>query len=186
MVNIVIEWTSVIAALIYVYFASKALRICFLFGLISSVGFVYICFAERLYFDTAINLYYIVMSFVGWFAWTGGRQNDFDARQMSAGIFLLVLSMAFLCALGLGFITSRYTDAQLSYIDAFTTVTAVIATWMMVRKFIENWMLWIIADGVSVFMYAYKDHWPIAGLFLIYTVISFYGYFNWKALIRRT
>ena len=178
------EWLGVLTALIYVFLATRGHRTCFIFGLISSIIFVEICFSDRLYFDTAINSYYIVMSVVGWINWKSDS-DEVQAVSIGKRNFLIYSLIGLGLSAVLGYITNSYTDASLPYIDAFTTVFAVIATWMLVRKMIENWIIWIVADAVSIFMYAYKDHWPISILFGVYTLIAIYGYYHWKKVLLK-
>ena len=177
-----LEWISVVTAIIYVFLAAKGLKICFLFGFISSAIFVQICFTDHLYFDTAINIYYVVMSVVGWIHWSGS-EDQIQVKKMSTNQFILLTLSALLFSILLGYLVDQYTDATLAYVDAFTTVLAVLATWLMVKKVLQNWLIWIVADAVSIFMYAYKDHYPIALLFLVYTTLAFYGWFQWNKLI---
>lgn len=177
--GIILEWLGVIAAIIYVLLASIGNRYCFVFGLISSVIFVQICYSSRLYFETVINIYYVIMSFVGWYTWKS-VSGEIDIVKMNNRSFFGLLIISVLMALLLGFIVEEHTNADLPYLDAITTVLAVLATWMMVKKQLENWIVWIIADGLSIFMYSSKDHIPLSILFGIYSALAIYGYFNWK------
>ena len=180
-----IEWTAVITALLYVYLASAANRICFLFGLISSAFLVYICATDHLYFDTFINGYYVVMSVVGWYMWKG-ETEVLEIREMKSRTFIGISILGILVFVGLGFVFDKYTGASMAYVDSFTTVFAVIATWMMVERYLENWIIWIVADAISIYMYTVKDHYPIALLFLVYTVIAIFGYYNWKRILLKS
>ena len=177
-----LEWISVFTAIVYVFLAAKGNKVCFLFGFISSAIFVQICFTEHLYFDTIINVYYVVMSVVGWIQWSNSG-DQLHVKKMPNRLFLLLTLSALLLSIILGYFVDQYTDATLAYVDAFTTVLAVLATWLMVKKVLQNWLIWIIADAVSIFMYAYKDHFPIALLFIIYTILAFYGWFQWNKLM---
>ena len=178
-----IEWVGVITALLYVYFATKGFRVCFVFGLISSAIFIYICFTDRLFFDTAINAYYVVMSVVGWIRWKS-EDEAFHPDSIGWKQLITLLIISTVVAMVLGYIADNYTSASLSYVDAYTTVLAVVGTWMMVQKITENWLIWILADSISIFMYSYKDHYPMALLFAFYTVIAVYGYANWKKMMK--
>lgn len=101
---------------------------------------------------------------------------------MNFKIFLMIMVATVLCAGILGYLASTYSDQQLPYFDAFTTTTAIVATWMMVRKIIQNWLIWIVSNGVAIYLYYAKDHLPMAFLFLVYTVISIYGYLQWRRM----
>ena len=176
---IIWEWLGVISALIYVYLATKGYRSCFIFGLISSVVFVQICFSEKLYYDTLINSYYIIMSFYGWWSWKNDsghlRVVSLDWKRFSFHSILILIGCLFV-----GFLSQTYTQASMPYLDSFTTISAIVATWLMVKKILQNWLIWIMADTVSIYMYYVKEHHPMAILFLVYTVIAVYGYFQWK------
>jgi nicotinamide mononucleotide transporter len=175
----ILEWLAVFLALIYVVLASKGWRSCFVFGLISSAIFVEICFRERLYFDAGISAYYVIMSIVGWYGWKN-ESGEIEVVKIGRSRFIYLISIALVVSITLGFVTLKYTDASLPYADSFTTVMAVLATWLMVKRIIQNWLIWIVADAVSIFMYLYKGHQPIAILFLVYTLVAIYGYLNWN------
>jgi nicotinamide mononucleotide transporter len=73
-----------------------------------------------------------------------------------------------------------YTDSDVPYWDSFTTVFSFIATWMMARRYLGNWLIWIFIDAICVGIYIYKGLKPTAGLFMIYTVMAIYGYYSWS------
>lgn len=178
------ESIAVLSAIVYVYLASKGRRLCFLFGLISSAIYVYLTIELKFYFDTFINTYYIYMSFAGWFAWKKQKGGEIVVQKLPNKILSLSLLIGFPLTLLLAFWADRYTDASIPYLDAFTTVFSVIATWMVVKRYLENWLFWIIIDSVAAAMYFYKELYLTALLFLIYTIIAFNGYFKWKKLLR--
>lgn len=177
----ILEIIGVVSSLLYIYFATKENRLCFLFGLISSTIYVYICFSYQLYFDTIINLYYIVMSFVGWAMWSENKNKvEEKVKSIQNKTFLLYAIIGGLATLVFGGIALNFSDASLPFVDSFTTVFAIIATVMVVKKQIENWLIWIIVDGVGIGMYFYKELYFTSFLFLIYTIIAIQGYRKWK------
>ena len=180
-----LEIIAVITAVIYVVLAAKTNRWCFLFGLISSAIYIYIATGLKFYFDSAINLYYVIMSFYGWFAWAKKKQEkELTVLQMQNKAFLITILGGFILTFSLAYIVDNISDASLPYIDAFTTVFAIIATWMVVKKYIQNWIIWIVVDIVAATMYLYKELYLTAGLFLLYTIISIVGYRQWKTQVR--
>ena len=76
---------------------------------------------------------------------------------------------------------NSFTKSELPFIDAFTTSFSLLATYMTVKKVLENWLYWIIIDLTSVFLYHERDLHLTAFLFIIYTVIATFAYFNWKS-----
>jgi nicotinamide mononucleotide transporter len=78
------------------------------------------------------------------------------------------------------FILVKFSNSDVPVIDSLTTSFSIVATWMLARKYIENWIIWIFVDFASVGLYIYKSLWPTVILFAIYTVMAFFGYFEWK------
>ena len=179
-----LEITAVLTALIYVFLASKGNKWCFVFGLISSAIYVYITLKFNLYFDVIINIYYVAMSYFGWISWSNEKDNEpiqishVPKKQLQS--FILI---GFLVTLILAFLAEYLTDAELACFDAFTTTFAIIATYMVVKKQLENWLIWIIVDLVASGMYFYKELYFTSLLFLIYTIIAVFGYVKWKRII---
>jgi nicotinamide mononucleotide transporter len=179
-----LESIAVLSALVYVYLASKGNRLCFIFGLISSAIYVYLTIQLKFYFDTFINSYYIYMSFAGWFAWKKQNNGEIAVQKLTTKKLNLSLLIGFPLTFLLAFWADQYTDASIPYLDAFTTVFSIIATWMVVKKYLENWLFWIVIDAVAAGMYFYKELYLTALLFILYTIIAINGYFKWKRLLR--
>jgi nicotinamide mononucleotide transporter len=78
------------------------------------------------------------------------------------------------------FILARYTDSPLPISDSFTTALSITATWMLAKKLIEHWLLWIVVDAVSAGLYFYKELYPTAVLFILYTIMAVVGFVEWK------
>ncbi len=176
------EIIAVLSSLIYVYLAAKTNRLCFLFGGISSAIYVYICLNYQLYFDTFLNFFYIVMSIVGFIAWNKpvGEQ---PIVQLSSKRFLWIIIAGSVSVALFGYFANHFSDASLPYIDAFTTIFALIGTIMVIQKHLQNWIIWIVVDAVSIGMYFYKGLFFTSILFLLFTVIAIKGYIEWKKQI---
>ena len=84
----------------------------------------------------------------------------------------------------LGTFLARKTDAALPYMDAMTTSTSLVAQWMMTRKLLENWVVWVAVDVVYIGMYIYKSLYVTAVLYLVFLILSAMGYFQWRASLR--
>jgi nicotinamide mononucleotide transporter len=180
------EAIAVITALIYIYLAAKGNRWCFLFGLISSTIYIYLSASLKFYFDTLINSYYVVMSFYGWIVWSKNTEEEQSlvVKTLSKKAFLSCIVAGFVVTFLSGFSATQFSDAALPFLDAFTTVFSIIATWMVVKKQIENWLIWIVVDAVASGMYFYKELYLTSLLFIIYTIIAIRGYFKWQKLLK--
>ncbi|MEQ8908244.1 MAG: nicotinamide riboside transporter PnuC [Vicingaceae bacterium] len=179
-----LETIAVLTALIYVYFASKGNRVCFFFGLISSAIYIYIATDLKYYFDSLINAYYVIMSVYGWFSWKSSRLSELEVKSMPKSQFGILILTGITISLFLGFASYKLTDAQLPFWDAITTVFSLIATWLVVKKVLQNWLIWIVVDFIAMIMYYEKGLLLTSLLFLIYTIIAIRGYFIWRKEIK--
>jgi nicotinamide mononucleotide transporter len=108
------------------------------------------------------------------------EKEGLPVTKMPAGIMIKTTVATFLIFLLLLFILKRFTDSTVPYMDSFTTALSITATWMLARKYIEHWLIWIIVDTVSAGLYVYKGLWPTVILFIVYTIMAIIGYIEWK------
>ena len=155
--------------------------------LVSLYIIVYI--EAKLYADMSLQVYYLLISFYGWYHWMFGKRDapgeklpvTFVSRKLA--ILLLTASIVFFIIIS--GILIRYTDSDLPYWDAFTTALSFVATWMLAKKIIENWLVWIVVDAVSVGIYIYKGLYPTVILFIVLTILAVVGYMAWKRDAKR-
>ena len=118
------------------------------------------------------------MAFIGYYNWNKKEQH-LKISEWHIKKHLYIILTGALLAFILGFIFSTYTDAKMPIIDSFTTVFSIFATYMVVKKILGKWLYWIVIDAVSVYLYDSRDLHLTALLFIIYTSIAIFGYFNW-------
>ncbi|GAB2800232.1 nicotinamide riboside transporter PnuC [Rhabdobacter roseus] len=152
------------------------------FGIINAVLYGAVFWQVKLYADMGLQGYYFFTSIYGWWMWLYGGKNGRElavSRTPTAlyGLFALIFGLSTLLW---GYLLSRYTDASLSYADSALTVASLIGQWMMARKYLENWLVWIVADLCYVGMYLYKDLQLTALLYAVFLVLAAMGYFRWK------
>ena len=178
----VLEICAVALALIYVFLAIFQRRLCWIAAIASASLYIVIFWRVHLYLEAALQVFYIAMAVYGWFAWQ--QKNDesqtpirtWSRRQhtvaCSALVFLSVL---------IGSAMARWTDATSPYVDAATTASALLATWMVARKLLENWLYWIAIDIASIGLYLSRDLSLTAALFAGYVLLAAWGYRAWRA-----
>lgn len=185
-----IEVGAVITGLIYVLLAVKEYIACWFFGIISSVLSVYFFYTGKLYAESGLYVYYIIAGFYGWYVWDKRRkQTDTKTTDNLLEIHSWTV-MQHVQAIGLGIVLAlllavglkNFTDANLPVLDSFTTIFSFIATYMVTRKVLENWLYWIVIDIVTTGMYFHREYYLYAVLMVIYTVVAIIGYSNWKRL----
>lgn len=179
------EFIAVFLGIAYLVLAARENIWCWLCALISTCIYVLLFWNESLLMESALNAYYIAMAIYGWWQWRGKRaQQDLAITTWPwQRHFLTIATVIFLAALS-GKYLSSYTTAAWPYIDSFTTWGAVITTWMVAHKVLENWIYWFVIDAVSIPLYIDRGLYLTAALFVMYLVIVVFGYFAWAREYR--
>lgn len=191
MFQLAIQWVSdnyleLLGALLgvaYVLFSIRLHRFTWPTGLATSLFYIAIFFREKFYADMSLQLYYVVISIYGWIWWSKRKQNHTAALKVSrAGSEFLVKAMAVTLLLWFGiFLFLRWgTDSPVPVMDALTTAMSITATYMLARKILEHWLIWIVVDIISAGMYMFKQLYPTTLLFIIYTIMAIAGYRAWS------
>lgn len=178
-----IDWAATITALIYVVLAARENIWCWFWGIISCSLWAYASFVfYELWMDALLQVFYVVMAFVGIYQWKFSQQNQqLRATQSMTYREHLLYWVAIVPATFLfGYFFANYTPAAASYADAFTTILSIAATIMLVQKKLETWWYWVLADGLYILLYARQGAFLFAILMVIYVIIAIIGYFNWK------
>jgi nicotinamide mononucleotide transporter len=155
---------------------------CWPAGLIQVVLYVVVFYRARLYSDMALQVVYIALQIYGWYLWAKGKQEDKEVRvvRISRGEAALWAVVAAAGSAGLGWTMKRWTDASLPYWDATATVLSLIAQYLMGRKILESWLIWIAVDVLSIGIYAAKDLYVTLALYVLFLVMATAGFFEWK------
>ncbi len=178
-----IEILGVAFSLLYLFFSIRQNILLWPMGIISALLYMVVFFQSKFYADMGLNGYYFVISIYGWIVWNKG------AKDGSGGLRVTRISPKLAAVLGVitlaafivfGLILDRFTDSPVPYWDAFTTALSITATWMLAKKILEHWILWIIVDVVSMGLYLYRGLYPTLVLFAIYTSMAVFGFIQWK------
>ncbi len=177
------EIFGTVTALIYLYFSIRQNILLWFFGILSSAVYVYVFIEAGVYADMAINIYYIFISVYGWYTWISAQNNHKKTLEVSRTpkevISLLAIITPIIWVV-LWFILKYFTNSDIPAIDSFTTAGSIVATWMLTKKYLEQWLLWVVIDGVSIGMFVYKELYFTVFLFTIYTAMAIIGYQKWK------
>ena len=180
-----LELAATLLALAYVILALKQSLWCWPAALLSTVLFTHVMWQSALLSDALLQLYYAAMALYGWWRWQQLRQSTPDQRgpvyEWPWQRHAVLIGITAAAGVALGAFMANYTQADFAYIDAQTTVFSVMATWLVARKLVSNWLYWVAIDAVSIFVYAQKHLYFLTGLFMLYTVIAIAGYFIWRS-----
>lgn len=180
------EAAAVSLGIAYVILAARENIWCWPAALISTAIFSWLFWDVSLLMESALNVYYLGMAIYGWWSWS--NTNSHQAKEIhswSVKRHALCIGAIFALALVSGLLLSRYTGAALPFLDSLTTWAAVITTYMVAQKVLENWLYWIVIDAISIYLYIDRELYLTALLFFSYVFIAAYGWYSWKKLLQK-
>jgi nicotinamide mononucleotide transporter len=178
-----VEIIGVILSLIYIYLSIEQKVSLWVFGFLSSALYIVVFFQTKFYADMSLQFYYLVISVYGWFSWKKGSQDsgqELPATKTSNRLILQLGLSSVVIYFIYYLILAKFTDSTIPKADSLVGMLSVVGTWMLARKLIENWLVWIVADGIATGLFIYKGLYPTSILFFIYTVMAVVGYLQWK------
>lgn len=179
-----IELLGAITGIIFLYLEIRQNIWLWPFGLLTSALYIYIFFVSKFYADMGLQFYYLVISIYGWWHWLyGGKEGKTDSLPISLLTFRLAFSLLTITAAifaVLVYVLVNYTDSPVPYGDAFTTALSITATYMLARKILDMWWVWMVVNSVALALYIYKGLYPTSVLYFLYFSMSIVGYLQWK------
>ena len=185
--NSLLELMAVVFAVAYLVLAVKENSLCWYAAGISTLIFLFIFWDVKLYMESGLQIYYLAMAFYGWYQWRGAQTETVSLRVSKWHAKQHVVALALIATLTFisGSLLNSGTDANLPYLDSFTTWASVVTTFMVARKILENWLYWLVIDSVSIYLYLDRELYFTSLLFAIYIVIIFFGWFAWNRSYRQ-
>lgn len=183
---LILEGVAVALALAYLLLAARESLWCWLCAFASSLLYVWIFLQAKLYTETVLNVFYAVMAVVGWWQWRQGGGDNSRRGIVRFGLpqHMACLTLTLVLALANGYVMQRYTAAAWPFVDAFISWGSVVTTFLVVRKVLENWLYWIVLDGIALMVYVERGLYLTAALFAAYVVIVVFGYLQWLRQYR--
>lgn len=191
--DLILEILGFCIGLLYLWWEYQADKRLWYASVVMPLISMWIYFSKGLYADFAINIYYLVIAVYGFHAWNRSeskkKEKEEDKKEElpitkipgkqltgCTGVFLVLWIALYL-------MLEYLTDSTVPLADAFTTALSIVGMWMLARKYLEQWIVWIAVDAVCVGLYIYKEIYFYAALYAIYTVIAFLGYRKWLGLM---
>jgi nicotinamide mononucleotide transporter len=194
-----LEFFGAAAGIIYVFLEIRQNIWLWPVGIITSAVYIIVFFTSKFYADMSLQVYYVAISFYGFYVWRFGTKASSTTHDNNSAVAgdthksvplrvsrtprtLIIRLAAIYLALhtGMWYVLANFTDSPVAGWDSFTTALSVVATWMLARKYIEHWILWIVVNIVSLILYIYKGLYPTTLLFVVYTIMAFVGYRAWR------
>lgn len=177
-----LELTAVAFGLACVWLTVRQHIACWPTGLVMVILYIYIFFQARLYSDAGLQVVYVVLQIYGWYNWLHGGEDRgvLAVARIRPAESAVWVGVAFAGTTALGYFMSTHTDAALPFADATVTVLSLIAQYLMARKILESWLIWITVDVVAIYVFLTKGLHLTAGLYAVFLVLATMGYFEWR------
>jgi nicotinamide mononucleotide transporter len=176
-----LEITGTVTSLVYIFCSIRQSLWVWPFSIASSLVYMLVFGKASIYANMALQAYFLLMSIYGWYFWLRGGQEGTTLkvqtlnRDMLYGL-LIAGSVLFVVL----FYLLKQTNSPIPFADSFTTALSILGTWLLARKVLENWLIWIAVDLVSAIMYAGQHLWPTACLYTVFVIMAITGYRQWK------
>ena len=181
-----LDITTTVLGLAYILLEYKASVWMWVVGFfMQSLGIV-LYYQKGLYADCGMEFYYLAMTVYGFIAWMRHQQKkqELPIRHMPLRMAMIWVVAGLAIWALIYFVLSRFTNSTVPVADAFTTAFSIVGIWALARKYLEQWLVWIVVDVVTCFLYFYKDIPFKASLYALYVVIAVLGYFKWRSLMK--
>jgi len=186
-----LEIVGTLVGLIYLWLEYKASIYLWIAGIVMPAIYIIVYYRAGLYADFGINIYYLGAAVYGYALWSfkqKGKDGNIS-KELSITRFpkkyLLATSLVFVAfLLAIAWVLNSFTDSNVVCADSFTTALSVIGLWMLARKFVEQWLVWIVVDVVCAVLYIYKGLFFTSVLYAIYSLIAIFGYIKWRKMIH--
>ncbi len=177
-----IEVLGFVFGIVGVWLTLKENILCFPIGIVNVIASFFLFFDQKLYSDVIQQVVYLILLTYGWYTWKKKiGKPDIGISNSSFQFLSVHLMAAAILSLIMGGLFSRFTDASVPYIDSAATALSFLAQYLIARKRIENWLLWMVVNVTYISIYFYKGLYLYSILFLIYLALAVLGYKQWKS-----
>ena len=179
----VFELIALVSGVLGVWFTIKQNIWCWPMALVSVVISMLIFYQQRLYGDSALQVFYFLAGVYGWYFWQKRLKTEFLISRMPMAHVPLYLLITLAQAL-LYYIILKKLHSDKPLFDAILTACSLTATYMMTKKWLENWFIWVLIDSAYVVLYLIKEMYTFALLYAAFTAFAYYGWIKWKKTVQ--
>ncbi len=172
------EWVAFIFGVLQVVLAWKNIRFNFIAGAISVTLYSYLFFEYKLYAESTLNIYYLIISVLGWISWARVSNPKISYTSFKEWVYTLVFfALAFTL---LSWVLTRYTSSDVPYWDALVSSLAWAGSWLLIKRKVENWLVLNLSNMLAIPLLFIKNLELTALLTVIYIIVAIIGYLDWK------
>jgi len=182
-----LEWSGVFTGILCVWLAAKNNIWNWPIACISVIIYAVFFFQGKLYSDSGLQVYFLIMNIYGWYYWSKQKDKSTEERKISLIkkkeiIWSVIAIISF--TLILGFTLFKKTDASFPFVDSFCTACSIVAQIFLARKVLENWLIWIFVDIIYVIMLFTKEFYATGLMYVLFIFIATMGYIDWRKIYR--
>ncbi|MGD9835699.1 MAG: nicotinamide riboside transporter PnuC [Piscinibacter sp.] len=180
-----LELIAVVLALVMVALNMRVNPLAWPLAIASSLLYCLLFWDSRLYGEAGLQLFFVVVALWGWWQWLRGTMDNGSALRVRALSRRATLGSLLALAIAwpaLALFLDHRTDSDVPWFDAFPTAASVIGQWLLGRKYVENWLVWLLVNVVSVALFAFKGLWLTVLLYAMFAVLSVVGWRAWRRL----
>lgn len=181
--KLLLQIVGTLLGLLYLWLEYKANIWVWIVGAIMPMVHGMLYLSSGIYADAAMQLYYVAAGIYGLCVWLRGSKRE-EKRvdiQFTPKKWIFTLVLAYLVLhVALYFMLSEFTDSRVPFFDSMSTAMSIVAMWMLSRKLVEQWLVWLVVDMISVGLYLYKGIPITAMLYTLYCALAVAGYMRWR------
>lgn len=183
-----LELIGAVVGLIYLWLEYRASVWLWAANIVMPAIYIFVYAESGFYADMGINIYYLVASIYGWLMWRyrGREERELPITRTPRHKVAPLVAVGVVSWALILFVLLRFTDSTVPYGDSFTTAASIVALYMLARKYVEQWLVWIVVDVVCCGLYLYKGLYPTAVLYGLYAVLAVFGYRRWLQMMNQT
>jgi nicotinamide mononucleotide transporter len=179
-----LDWIAFIFGILGVVLTIRQSTFCWPISLVGVIASLIAFFQQRLYGDAALQIVFLIYGFYGWHQWFKAEKSSFIISTIPTKFLLLLLLFSIILFFGIYYVLIAFKGDKV-LLDAVLTTLSLATTFMMIKKWIENWLFWVAIDLAYVGLYVSKQMYLFAVLYLIFSTVALAGFFEWKKVLRK-
>ncbi len=191
--KLLLQITGILLGLLYLWLEYKADIRLWIVGLVMPLVHGTLYFSKGLYADASMQVYYVLAGLYGLFVWmhrrhathTDDKKQEMPIIHTPLKVVPALIGVYAAAHVGIYFFLTRLTNSTVPFWDSLTTALSIVAMWMLSRKHVEQWLVWLFVDLVTVGLYFYKGIPLTAGLYCLCSVLAIAGYLRWKKQVAK-
>ena len=184
---LIIDGMAAMSGIFCVVLCAKGKKEQYIWGLVNVIGYIIVAFLNKYYGEVMLNvIYYLPSQFLGYFLWNkhqNKENNKVEGRKLNLKKSILLLLLCTFSIFGYKLILDLL-GGNSTLLDSASTMISVVANTLMLLRYREQWLLWIVIDAITVVMWMIAGDYIMVTMWMVYLMNAFYGYYNWTKMAK--